>query len=245
MMEETRRNFLKKSALLGLTGLASSLLSEEKMNHISTVANQLSGDNLYILPKLLYNYDALEPYIDKQTMEIHHAKHHQTYVDKLNKALENYKGNSQLDSLFKMASKLDPTLKNNAGGHYNHSLFWQLLKSNPTGVENNPEGKLAEAILKQFNSFDDFKKEFSEKSLKHFGSGWCWLIAKEEKIIITATVNQDNPLMDFSIEKGKPILALDLWEHAYYLKYQNKRNEYISNWWKIINWQKAEQNFLS
>lgn len=250
---ENRRNFLKKSALLGLAGLTTNLLSEEKLSVLNDIA-QKSGEAIkYSLPALPYGFDALEPFIDKQTMEFHHNKHHQAYVDKLNKAIETEKlqWNDSIDNLCKTVSTFDKEnkngIRNNAGGHYNHSLFWKLMKSNPESKPNLPEGKLLEAINKDFKTFDDFKKEFGEKSLKIFGSGWCWLIEQNGKLKITTTPNQDNPLMGSSVvtEVGKPVLALDVWEHAYYLKYQNKRVDYISNWWNVVNWNEANSNYIS
>jgi Fe-Mn family superoxide dismutase len=244
-MSDNRRDFLKKSTLLGLSGLASTLLGKDKINRLEEISEQMAGSVLYTLPALPYANNALEPFIDKQTMEIHHTKHHQAYVDKLNKALENYKGDTSLAALFKTASTADLAIRNNGGGHYNHSLFWQLLKPNANGSQNVAEGKLAELINKQYNSLENLKKEFSEKALKIFGSGWCWLILQDGKLKITTTPNQDNPLMDCASDKGTPILALDVWEHAYYLKYQNKRADYIANWWNLVNWQKAEELFNS
>ncbi len=248
-MENDRRDFLKKSALLGLVGLTANLIGKDKLNAIEDLTQKINDGGKFTLPALPYAYNALEPFIDAQTMEIHHSKHHQAYVDKLNKALENYKGDTTWTGLFSQASKLDASIRNNGGGHFNHSLFWQLLKANPTGSVNLPSGKLMEAIVKNFKSFDDFKKEFSEKATKIFGSGWCWLIVQSSApgdqsgipaLKIMTTANQDNPLMDVATENGKPILALDVWEHAYYLKYQNKRADYINNWWNIVNWQTAD-----
>lgn len=244
-MENERRNFLKKSALFGLAGLASNLISEEKLNALDNLAAKSNDGGKYSLPALPYAYNALEPFIDEETMKIHHDKHHQAYVDKLNKALETYQGDSTFEGLFSQASKLDVALRNNGGGHYNHSLFWQLMKANPKGEVNLPIGKLGDAIIAEFNTFDIFKKEFSEKSTKIFGSGWCWLIEQKGKLKITTTPNQDNPLMDCVTDKGKPILCLDVWEHAYYLKYQNKRADYISGWWNVVNWQQAENQYIS
>ncbi len=244
-MENERRNFLKKSALLGLAGLASNLIGEEKLNTIDNLIQQTNDGGKYSLPTLPYAYNALEPFIDEQTMKIHHGKHHQAYVDKLNAALTTYSGDQTFTGLFSQASKLDVALRNNGGGHYNHSLFWQLMKANPKGETNLPTGKLENAIIAEFNTFEIFKKEFSEKALKVFGSGWCWLIETNGKLKITTTSNQDNPLMDCATDKGKPILCLDVWEHAYYLKYQNKRVDYISAWWNVINWQQAESQFIS
>lgn len=242
-MDNKRRDFLKKSALLGLAGLAANLVGEEKLNALEN----FTGDGgKYSLPKLPYAYNALEPFIDEQTMQLHHTKHHQAYVDKLNKALETYTGDSKFEGLFSQASKIDAALRKNGGGHYNHSLFWQLMKPNPNGETNLPTGKLGDAIIAEFNTFEIFQKEFTEKATKIFGSGWCWLIETDKgKLKITTSPNQDNPLMDCATDKGKPILCLDVWEHAYYLKYQNKRADYISGWWKVVNWQQAENQFIS
>lgn len=241
-MDNKRRDFLKKSALLGLAGLATNLVGEEKLNALNNFSND---GGKYTLPKLPYAYNALEPFIDEQTMTLHHTKHHQAYVDKLNKALETYSGDQKLEALFAQASKIDPALRNNGGGHYNHSMFWQLMKANPKAEANLPAGKLMDAIISEFNTFDIFKKEFAEKSMKVFGSGWCWLIDQKGKLKISTTPNQDNPLMDCAADKGKPILCLDVWEHAYYLKYQNKRADYISGWWNVVNWQQAEHQLVS
>lgn len=249
-MSDNRRDFLKKSALFGLTSLGLTMTGKNKLNTIEEVLQKVSDGGKYTLPALPYAYDALEPFIDKQTMEIHHTKHHQAYVDKMNAELE--KVDTKIlntpytfENIFAVASKVQAGLKNNAGGHYNHSLFWQLMKPNPTAAENKPSGKIAEAIVRDFKTFDDFKKEFSDKSAKVFGSGWCWLIEQNGKLKIITTANQDNPLMDFAPEKGKPVLALDVWEHAYYLKYQNKRADYINNWWNVVNWNKAEELFIT
>lgn len=242
-MSEKRRDFLKKSALLGLSGIAGKLFSEEKLKVIDSLSN--AEGSKHTLPPLPYAYNALEPFIDAQTMEIHHSKHHKAYVDKLNAALENYKGDHALDKLFMQVSKLDPAIRNNGGGHYNHSLFWQLMQANPEGKKVVPDGKILEAITSQFKSVDEFQKEFSDKALKVFGSGWCWLIEQNGKLKIVTTPNQDNPLMDVATEKGKPLLALDVWEHAYYLKHQNKRADYIANWWNVVNWTKVNELYTS
>lgn len=246
-MSDNRREFLKKSALLGLGSIAGSLLGETKINALNTVETNLLGtEPAFTLPSLPYAYDALEPFIDKQTMEIHHDKHHKAYIDKLNGADNNIlKLTVSDEQKCKMFAADTPALvRNNLGGHFNHSLFWQLLKPNPTQAPNLPASKLAEAVNQQYKSFDDFKREFSDKALKIFGSGWCWLIIDEtKKLRITTTANQDNPLMQVAADKGQIVLALDVWEHAYYLKYQNKRADYINNWWNIVNWQKAEELF--
>ncbi|MGZ3932128.1 MAG: superoxide dismutase, partial [Bacteroidia bacterium] len=227
-MSDNRREFLRKSALLGLAGVAGTLVGKEKLDLIEDLANKTADGGKYTLPALPYAFNALEPFIDAQTMELHHDKHHQAYVDKLNKAMEGNTWSGSIEELCTHITTLDPDgkkgIRNNGGGHYNHSLFWQLMKANPDAKANPASGKLSEMITADFKSFDDFKKDFSEKALKIFGSGWCWLIEQNGKLKIVTTPNQDNPLMDIAgNERGKPLLALDVWEHAYYLKYQNKR----------------------
>ena len=193
------------------------------------------------LPKLPYGYDALEPYIDKQTMEIHHTKHHNGYVTKLNGAIEGteLEGKS-LEDILKNVSKHPVAVRNNGGGHYNHSLFWTIMKKGGGGF---PKGDLERAVNESFGSTEEFKKQFSNAAATRFGSGWAWLIVADGKLEITSTPNQDNPLMDVADKKGTPILGLDVWEHAYYLKYQNKRPDYIENWWNVINWDEVANNF--
>ena len=193
------------------------------------------------LPALPYGYDALEPYIDKMTMEIHHGKHHGGYVSKLNAAVEgtDLEGKS-LEELLKGVSKHSAAVRNNGGGHFNHSLFWTIMKKGGGGK---PSGDLSSALNSAFGSFDDFKKQFSDAAATRFGSGWAWLIVQNGKLAICSTPNQDNPLMDVSESKGTPILGLDVWEHAYYLKYQNKRPEYIENWYNLINWDEVASRF--
>jgi len=244
----SRRSFLKKSATLALGAIAASSINKglAAIEHSESI---FVPEEKFTLPTLPYSYDALEPHIDKLTMEIHYSKHHKAYVDNLNKALDNLdkglSGNVQsLDTIFENINKLPVAIRNNAGGHYNHSLFWTLMKPNGGG---NPKGKLADAISTSFGSFDEFKKQFADSATKRFGSGWAWLIKNGDKLIITSTANQDNPLMNLdSVEfKGKPILALDVWEHAYYLKNQNRRADYIGSWWQVINWDTAENLFMS
>jgi len=235
-----RRDFLKKSALASLGIIASNAIAEEQIQQLEQVGNLNLPLSNFELPKLSYTYDALEPFIDKQTMEIHHSKHHKAYIDNLNKALsvsvEGLASDATLETMFSKISKLPVSIRNNGGGHYNHSLFWNLMKPNKDGGTNLPSGKLSDAINSTFGNFDEFKKQFSDAALKRFGSGWAWLFQQDGKLKIGSTPNQDNPLMENAEISGKPLLALDVWEHAYYLKYQNKRNEYISNWWNVVNW---------
>ena len=194
------------------------------------------------LPELDYGYDALEPYIDARTMEIHHSKHHQGYVDKANDALkgtefENMDVEEVLKNLDNIPEEKRVPVLNNAGGHYNHSLFWKIMSPNGGGK---PEGKLAEKIDQDLGGFEKFKEDFTEAAKGRFGSGWAWLIVNAQgRLEITSTPNQNNPITE---EKGiKPILGIDVWEHAYYLKYQNKRPEYIEQWFNVVDWKKVEE----
>jgi len=193
----------------------------------------------FTLPALPYATDALEPHIDKATMEIHHGKHHQAYVTNLNKALEGKpEADSSIEDIITNISKFAPAVRNNGGGHYNHSLFWTLLSPNGGGE---PTGELAEAIKSTFGSFEDLKTKVSEAGATRFGSGWAWLIVADGKLAVTSTPNQDNPLMDIAEVKGTPILGIDVWEHAYYLKYQNRRPDYLAAIWNVINWAKVAE----
>lgn len=194
----------------------------------------------FTLPPLPYAYNALEPHIDEQTMKIHHDKHHQGYVDNLNKAIAGTDNeHKSLEELLANAGKLPAGVRNNAGGHWNHSFFWEILSANG----GSPSGSLAEAINNAFGSLDELKAKFNAAGAGRFGSGWAWLIVKDGKLEVTSTPNQDNPLMDVADVKGSPILGVDVWEHAYYLKYQNKRGDYLSAIWNIINWNKVQENF--
>lgn len=244
-MENNRRDFLKKSALLSLGSVAAGMFGNGKLEQLEELGKMDGGK--FSLPALPYAYEALEPFIDKQTMELHHTKHHQAYVDKLNAALEtsNKPGYTTLEEIFGHINMYPDAVRNNGGGHYNHSFFWELMKSNPKGETNLPTGKIADAINSTFGSFDEFKKQFSEAGVKRFGSGWAWLYAEDKKLKIGSTANQDNPLMANAEIKGKPLLALDVWEHAYYLKYQNKRADYVNNWWNVVNWDKVNQIYLT
>ena len=190
------------------------------------------------LPALPYASNALEPHFDQATMEIHHGKHHNAYVTNLNKALEGSDwANKSIEEILKNISKTSAAIRNNGGGHYNHSLFWTLLSPNGGGA---PTGAVAGAIDKAFGSFEKFKEEFANAGATRFGSGWAWLCVKEDgSLCVCSTPNQDNPLMDVAECKGTPILGLDVWEHAYYLKYQNRRPDYIAAFWNLVNWEKV------
>jgi Fe-Mn family superoxide dismutase len=195
----------------------------------------------YKLPPLPYAYDALEPYIDAKTMEIHYTKHHQAYIDELNKLLEKHPQlqtlslEQLLEKVKELPEEVATPLKNNGGGTYNHSLFWEIMQKNGGGT---PKGNIGEAITTTFGSFEKFKELFSAAAKSRFGSGWAWLsLDSAGKLVINSTPNQDNPLMS----RCKPIMGLDVWEHAYYLKYQNKRVDYIAAWWHVVNWDRIDQ----
>ena len=196
---------------------------------------------MFELPALPYAHNALEPHIDEKTMEIHHGKHHQAYVNNLNNAV---KGNAaegvSLTDLVHNISKYSPAIRNNGGGHWNHSFFWGIMGPNGGGQ---PNGALMDAIVASFGSFDAMKEQFNSAGTTRFGSGWAWLIVHDHKLAITSTPNQDNPLMDIAEVKGTPILGLDVWEHAYYLHYQNRRPDYIGAFWNVINWSAVNAHF--
>jgi len=186
------------------------------------------------LPKLTYDYKALEPHIDARTMEIHHSKHHNAYVTNLNNAIAGTDTEKMsIEDICKNISKFSPAIRNNGGGHYNHSLFWTIMAPNAGGE---PTGDLATAINAAFGNFTEFKTQFANAAATRFGSGWAWLIVKDGKLVVTSTPNQDNPLMDVADVKGFPILGIDVWEHAYYLHYQNRRPDYVAAFWNVINW---------
>jgi Fe-Mn family superoxide dismutase len=196
----------------------------------------------FSLPPLPYAHDALEPYIDTLTMQIHHDKHHQAYVDNLNKAIAGTEHeNKTLDELVAHAGAISAPVRNNGGGHWNHTFFWNSLAANAGGA---PAGKLADAINEAFGSFDEFKTKFAAAGIGRFGSGWAWLIIKKDgRLDISSTPNQDNPLMDVAETNGVPLLGVDVWEHAYYLKYQNKRADYLAAIWNVINWDKVAERY--
>ncbi len=194
----------------------------------------------FTLPNLPYAHEALEPHIDAQTMHIHHGKHHQAYVDNLNKAVAGTEHeNKSIEELVAAAGSISPAVRNNGGGHWNHSFFWNILTPNSSA----PSGELATAINETFGSLEELKTKVNAAGTTRFGSGWAWLIVKDGKLEVTSTPNQDNPLMDVADVKGTPILGIDVWEHAYYLKYQNKRPDYLSAIWSVINWDKVAEHY--
>jgi superoxide dismutase, Fe-Mn family len=197
---------------------------------------------IFELPNLDYKYDALEPYIDAATMEIHHSKHHAAYTTNLNNELKDITDTKlTIEAIIRNISKYSAVVRNNGGGFFNHNLFWKVMTPNQSGK---PMNDLSNAIDKYFGTFETFKELFSNAAIKRFGSGWAWLIQKDNgELAITSTPNQDNPLMDIAEVKGKPILGLDVWEHAYYLKYQNRRAEYIAAFWNVINWDEVNRRF--
>ena len=235
-----RRNFIYSIGTIPLVaGIEPITRSLEKISNKSK--RRILQMGKFELPKLPYGYDALEPYIDKTTMEIHYTKHHNGYVTKLNKAVEgtDMEGKS-LEDLLKKVSGLPTAVRNNGGGHYNHSLFWTVMKKGGGGQ---PSGELNDAITSAFGSFESFKDQFSNAAATRFGSGWAWLVVSDGKLEVTSTPNQDNPVMDLAEVKGTPILGIDVWEHAYYLKYQNRRPDYIANWWNVVNWDEVAKRF--
>lgn len=197
----------------------------------------------FTLPALPYAFDALEPHVDARTMEIHHGKHHNAYVTNLNAAVAGTEWeNKSLEEILANISKLSPAVRNNGGGHWNHSFFWQIMGPNAGG---NPTGEVAAAIDSTFGSYDNFKTEFAKAGTTRFGSGWAWLTAAGGKLTISSTANQDNPLMDIAEVKGTPILGLDVWEHAYYLHYQNRRPDYITAFFNVINWDEVNKRLAA
>ena len=243
-----RRKFLSTSGilgagLLGAGNAASSLLHAEPGSDFESHLNLEDKPVAFTLPPLPYPNDALEPYIDARTMEIHHDKHHGAYVTNLNKALEGHP-DLQAKSIDDLMKNLDAVpesirmaVRNNGGGHWNHSLFWTLMKKGGGGE---PKGDLAAAIASTFGSFSGFQEKFTAAGMGRFGSGWAWLLVKDGKLAIDSTPNQDTPYL-LGVPGGKTVLGLDVWEHAYYLKYQNVRAEYIKQWWNVVNWDKAAE----
>ena len=235
----SRRQFIKQ------TGKASITMASMPLMHTLGVLPINQEVNFQQIP-LPYAYNALEPFIDAMTMEIHHTKHAAGYTKNLNDACVAEKVDvktTSITSLLASISKYSTKMRNNAGGHYNHELFWQSMQPAPASM---PTSSLAKAIEKSFGTFADFQKAFSEAAKNRFGSGWAWLIINEKKeLAICSSGNQDNPLMDIAEVKGYPLLGLDVWEHAYYLKYQNKRADYINNWWNLVNWKFVEERYIA
>jgi len=236
-LNQSRRQFLTETGKAGIAIATLPLIT-------GILPTSFLAVNEYLQQPLPYAYNALEPYIDAKTMDIHFTKHAASYAKNLADACVAEKvdtSNTSLNSLLNNISKYSPKMRNNAGGHYNHEMFWQLMKPTPSVL---PSGALGDAINKQFGSFADFQKVFSDAALTRFGSGWAWLIIKKEgSLAVSSTPNQDNPLMDTSEVQGTPLLGLDVWEHAYYLTYQNKRSEYISKWWSIVNWEIVQKKY--
>jgi len=229
-----KREFLKKSAFISLGGLAAASIPGK------TIASGLIGNGTEISnegfqqPELGYAYDALEPHIDAMTMELHYSKHHAGYTAKFNVAVkEEGIADMKIKGIFGNISKYPDAVRNNGGGYYNHNLFWKVMSPGGGGI---PKGGLLKEIEKSFGSFDSFKEKFSKAAATVFGSGWAWLVHSDGKLVVTTSPNQDNPLMDISPVKGTPLLLIDVWEHAYYLKYQNRRTEYIDAFWNVVDW---------
>lgn len=233
MKNISRRQFVSNSLQAGALVAAGVAVTGKSLASPSSLnAFQFAQD------KLPYDYKALEPHIDAMTMEIHYSRHHAAYIKNVNEAIaaENINTGNEKE-FFNMASKLSAKAKNNGGGAWNHNFFWQIMKPN-SGA---PSGKIGDAINGAFGSFDKFKEQFTQAAMTRFGSGWAWLVNDGGKLKIGSTANQDNPLMDSSELKGAPLIALDVWEHAYYLKYQNKRNEYVAAWYNLVNWEEASR----
>jgi Fe-Mn family superoxide dismutase len=233
-----KRTFIK-SAFLGTAGLFTmGFLSQLKASLSSRSKRRWNGE--FVLPALPYAYDALEPYFDAQTMELHHSKHHAAYTNRFNSAVkEAGLTGKTANEILKEVSKYPMAIRNNGGGYLNHKLFWKMLAP-ATGQQ--PSKELLDALNANFGSFDTFKEKFSSVAKTLFGSGWTWLIVTDDgKLKITSTPNQDSPLMDIAVEKGFPLLCIDVWEHAYYLKYQNRRTEFIEAFWNVVNWDFVSQ----
>ena len=241
MKKSNRRNFLIQSSIVGL-GLTMSKNIYPKL----TATNNVETPINFTQSPLSYSFNSLEPFIDATTMEIHYTKHAATYLKNLNEALQ-VANAQQVDLLIvlKNISKESIKIRNNAGGHFNHELFWRCMKSPNSNAVNLPTGDLLNAINTQFQSVDNFKTQFEDQGKKIFGSGWVWLIVNQDKKLeIVNSPNQDNPLMDIATIKGTPLFGVDVWEHAYYLKYQNKRADYLKNWWNLANWDYITVRFI-
>lgn len=242
----SRRKFLTGAAAVVAAAWAAPVVGQQQTTGTGSTGTDSSSGGPFKLPPLPYPYDALEPHIDVQTMRIHHDKHHAGYVAKLNKAVSGQQelGAKSVEDLLRdidsVPESIRTDVKNNGGGHANHTMFWETMS--PGGAKN-PSGELADAINSRFGSFDSFKKEFEEAGAKRFGSGWVWLVKPQGQsaLDIISTANQDSPLL----EGHQPIMGNDVWEHAYYLKYQNKRDDYLSAWWNVVNWDKVAERFAA
>ena len=237
---QDRRQFLSNTGKAGIALATMPFITKMMPSHLNFNVAEYSQQ------PLPYAYNALEPFIDSMTMEIHFTKHAATYAKNLADACVAEKvdtTSTSLTTLLKSVSKYSAKMRNNAGGHYNHELFWQTMKPSPATA---PAGPLLEAINKTFGSFADFQKAFGEAAKTRFGSGWAWLLVKQDgSLAVSSTPNQDNPLMDVAEVQGTPLLGLDVWEHAYYLKYQNKRPDYINAWWNIVNWEWVQKRYAA
>ncbi|MBK7443779.1 MAG: superoxide dismutase [Bacteroidetes bacterium] len=245
---QSRRSFLKQGALAAIgVGVLNNLKANELYTGSSAFNFEMPPvDGAFELPKLDYAYNALEPFIDAQTMEIHYSKHHQTYVTKLNEAIEKapeLKGKSLMElvsNINSMPEGVRNAIRNHGGGHFNHSFFWKLMS--PTAKDTMPSAALKTAIEAKWISMDNFKAEFAKSATGVFGSGWAWLAKdKENNLMLITTPNQDSPVMDIAAQRGKPIMGIDVWEHAYYLKHQNKRADYIADFWNVIDWNQVSK----
>jgi superoxide dismutase, Fe-Mn family len=232
---------MKRKQFLFSLGIFPFIANISKINLFINKNKRSETMSKFELPALPYAFNALEPYIDARTMEIHHDKHHAGYVNNLNAAIQGTEMEGKLlEELLSNISKYPVAVRNNGGGHFNHSLFWTIMGPNKGGQ---PDGELASAINSTFGSFDTFKDTFSKAAATRFGSGWAWLVLSNGKLTVTSTPNQDNTLMDIAEVKGTPILGLDVWEHAYYLNYQNRRPDYISAFWNVIDWDAVAKRF--
>jgi superoxide dismutase, Fe-Mn family len=238
-----KREFIKSTLLIGAilaTGLTHVAQSAEPAQTGNSETIGVKQDGKFVLPKLEYAYSALEPNIDARTMEIHYSKHHAAYTNNLNNLIGTDAGKLTIEQIMSEISKYPAGVRNNGGGYYNHNLFWSILSPSGGGK---PTGALLKAIEADFGTFESFKEKLSAAAANRFGSGWAWLVKSEGKLVVTSTPNQDNPLMDIAEIKGIPILALDVWEHAYYLNYQNRRADYIAAFWNIVDWKAVSENF--
>jgi Fe-Mn family superoxide dismutase len=235
-----KRTFLKNGLLLGAGGAIAGAVPGS-IKAAGMVAGALPGEDLFKLPELGYAYDALEPHIDAETMEIHHTKHHAGYTRKFNAAVkEAGLETTGIKDMFKQVSRHPESIRNNGGGFFNHRIYWKCMSTKGGGE---PKGDLLKALEKRFGSFDNFRDAFSSAAATRFGSGWAWLVNTEGGLKITSTPNQDNPLMDVADVQGFPLLGIDVWEHAYYLKYQNRRSDYIEAFWNVLNWDYVANRF--